>query len=521
MTDDARVRAVPGEAGNAKSEVLLWWVIFLSLVFRVAFAATVSLGVDESYTAVTARDLHLSYYDHAPLAWWLTWATRHLFDSTDDLVLRLPFILLFSVSTWMMYRLTSLLFDARAGLWAAIVLCVSPVFGVAFGSWILPDAPLMAALLAAGLCLAKLFIAPDGRAPLYWLGAGFFGGLAMLSKYHAVFLFAGAFVFLLTVRGERRWLLRAWPYLGLALAIAMFLPVLFWNAQHDWVSFQFQAERAVFDGLRPSRILKTVVGQAVYLAPWIWVPLVVATFHALRRGPSDGRSWLPICLGMGPVVAFILVPIWSTNSRMYPHWPAPGYLMLIPLLGAAIARYAKRPERKRLLRVWVVGSVLFPIVAAAVVASEVQFGWVQRLIPAIGAKRDPVRDLLDWRELKTALLDRGLLGKRNLFVLVPRWHEAGKVGRALEGLMPILCLSEDARQFGFFNDPRAFDKEDALIVGIDLSREKAERMYGKAFDAIRPLSPITIDHAGRPAVTLDVYYGTRFNAAAPRSGVPE
>ena len=61
----------------------------------------------------------------------MAWASRHLFGSIAPLALRLPFILLFSVSTWLIYRLTSLLYTERAGLWAAIVLCISPVFGVA------------------------------------------------------------------------------------------------------------------------------------------------------------------------------------------------------------------------------------------------------------------------------------------------------------------------------------------------------------------------------------------------------
>jgi 4-amino-4-deoxy-L-arabinose transferase-like glycosyltransferase len=517
MTNEAGVKGMAGVAGRAQSTGALWWVILVSLVIRIAFANSVGLGIDESYTAVTARQLHLSYFDHPPLAWWLAWAARNLFGSVDPLLLRLPFIFLFSVSTWLMFNLTAVLFGARAGLWAAAALCLSPVFGVVFGSCILPDGPLIAAMLATGLCLAKLFFDPGKRTTLYWLGAGLFGGLAMLSKYQSVFLFAGTFIFLLTVKGERRWLTRAEPYLGLAIAIAVFTPVLVWNAEHDWHSFHFQGARATFAAIRPSRALVVILGQAAYLAPWIWVPIVIATFNALKRGPSDARAWLPICLGLGPICAFLLVSIWSAD-RVLPHWAMPGYLMLFPLLGAAMARYEKRPAGTLWSRRWLYGATAFLVGAVVVVASEARLGWVERMVPAVAAKGSLGRALLDWRGLETALRDRGLLDRRGLFVLMSRWQEAAKVAYALDGTLPVLCISADPRQFNVLNDLPVHDGQDALILGSRLSREQAENRFGRYFQSIRPLPPITIEHAGHPVIKIEVFYGTRFDARAVRYG---
>ncbi|MBP6583237.1 MAG: hypothetical protein KA204_07210, partial [Chromatiaceae bacterium] len=41
------------------------------LVLRLILAATLGLGVDETYTLANARDLSLSYFDHPPLHYWL------------------------------------------------------------------------------------------------------------------------------------------------------------------------------------------------------------------------------------------------------------------------------------------------------------------------------------------------------------------------------------------------------------------------------------------------------------------
>ena len=73
----------------------------------------------------------------------------------------------------------------------------------------------------------------------------------------------------------RRWLLSPWLYAGGAVAALVFLPVLAWNAAHDWISFRFQFGRVTehaFDdfagqGLKHSRafwgLAFIVVGMAV------------------------------------------------------------------------------------------------------------------------------------------------------------------------------------------------------------------------------------------------------------------
>ncbi len=58
-------------------------------------------------------------------------------------MVRLPFILLFAGTTWLMYRLTARLFGEPAGLWAAVLLNLSLVFSITSGGWVLPDGPLM------------------------------------------------------------------------------------------------------------------------------------------------------------------------------------------------------------------------------------------------------------------------------------------------------------------------------------------------------------------------------------------
>ena len=222
----------------------LMLLIAATFLMRLLFAAFVGLGIDESYMVASGRDLHLSYFDHPPLAWWMAWGAAHIAGTDAEWAVRLPFVLTFALTTWLMYRLTETLFSARAGLWAAALLNLSPVFGVTTGAWVLPDGPLMAGVLGAAICLVKATSARGRLAWVWWIGVGLCSGLATLSKYSAVLTIAGGVIFLLTEPNARRWLGQPHPYCTGLLAAAMFLPVLVWNAQHGWVSLLFQGGRA-------------------------------------------------------------------------------------------------------------------------------------------------------------------------------------------------------------------------------------------------------------------------------------
>src|SRR5215469_8436919 len=101
-------------------------LVLATLFARILFASALGLGVDESYMVAAGRKLQLSYFDHPPIAWWLAWVAAHLSGGESALVLRLPFIALFAVTTVLMYRVTAALFHTSAGLWAAVVLNAAP-----------------------------------------------------------------------------------------------------------------------------------------------------------------------------------------------------------------------------------------------------------------------------------------------------------------------------------------------------------------------------------------------------------
>jgi hypothetical protein len=487
-------------------------LIAVTLVLRVLFATSIGLGIDESYTVATGRHPQLSYFDHPPLAWWLEWSAGRLFGTEAVLALRTPFILLFALTTWLMFSLTRLLFGERAGLWAALTLNFAPVLAWTSGTWILPDGPLNAALLAGAYCVAVALFAARSKTPFWWLAAGICGGFAMLAKLHGIFLFAGIGLFLSTSSAHRHWLATPWPYLALAVAVVVFLPAIIWNEQHQWVSFVFQAERA-----RPREFelwapLVTIAGQALFLLPWVWLPLVLSLVTAGLDGPARDRRWLMACLAIGPILLFSAVA-W-TGTRTHPHWTAPGYLMLFPLLGCRIASAIE--SGRRYTRIWLIATATSMAVLFSGAMTLAYLPWPPFRLLEGTTLQNPLRDVIDWNDLETELRMRHLLGRPNLFLAATRWEEAGKIDYALHSTMAVLCLARDQRGYGILTRPRAHIGEDALIVGANLHSSSIQETYSSYFESIEELAPITIKQGGRPAFELSVYLAHKLRDAPNR-----
>lgn len=490
-------------------------VILLAGAVRLVLAGAVGLGVDESYTVVIARRFNLSYFDHPPLVFWLVGNVARLVGE-HPIALRLPFILLFGGTTWLAYRLGARLFGDWEGAYGAVALNLSAVFTVSTASWILPDGPLMFFLLASAYCLVRaLFDAGPGARTGWWCAAGVAMGLAGLSKYQAIFLPLGTLAFLCRAPPQRRWLGRAGPYVALAIATCLCLPVLIWNAQHRWISFRFQLGRGVPSaGVHPAAVLFSLAGQAVYLLPWMWLPLVWLLVTGLAKGPRDPKRWLLCCLAVGPIASLTLVALGGKPGL--PHWTAPGYLFLFPLLG--VATRPRMADRDVGVRVWGVGSAAAVVVLVFVFTSHTATGWLGRVVPGLLRRGDPTMEMLDWRELGPMLATRGLLDP-DRFVLAANWIDGGKLGYALGPKVTVACLSSNAHHFRYLYDPTVLLGRDAVLIVRAQNAATVAREYARFFLAIDSVATVPIHRAERTDLELTLYLARHFSTVPLRADV--
>ncbi len=495
----------------ATTQVL--WIIAAFTLLRLAEAALMGLGTDESYTVAVSRDLHLSYFDHPPIHYWIVHALSPLLGYGRGS--RLPFILLFAGSSWLMFRLTRRLFDEAAGVWAVLALNLSGFFTVAAGDWVLPDGPLILGLLAAANVLADGGFGQPGtpsRPPRTWLWAGVWIGLAALSKYQAALFCVGLGVFVLTEKDRRRDLLTPGPYLAALITLALLSPVLIWNAQHHWASFAFQGGRGVpTHGLHPLGPLIALLGQMALLLPWIFAPLSLAGLAAARAGPGDPRRWFCLMLALPAIALFTLAPL--VGPRTLPHWSMPGWLFLYPLLGQALA--LARLSGKVWPRRWAVVSTAVLVVIGAGAVDEAATGWMGAAFPKAFKKGDPTAEAIAWTPLRAALAQRGLLGPPGVFVVALKWNEAGKIDQALQGAAPVLVFSSDPRQFAYRQAPAAFLGHDAIILARPDTLKGHLAELKTYFRALEPAAPIMVGREGRGEIEVDTVVGRDLLRAYP------
>ena len=344
-----------------------------------------------------------------------------------------------------------------------------------------------------------------------WVGVGL--GLAMLAKYHAVFIPFGVGVFVLTSPERRRLIKTPGPYLALLLAFLISSPVLIWNHEHGWISFLYQTGRgAESSGLRLDWLGRQVLGQALSLLPWIFVPLCWELWRALRGGPRRAKSWFLGCLALWPILIFTAISAYAPIGYHF-HWQAPGWLTLFPLLGARTEEVfrAGPAAQERRFRFWLWGSAVFTCLALALVITQARYGWASPLIkrlapPGAQATADPTVELLDWTPLKAALEEKGLLDRQDLFVFSNRWFSAGKIDYALRGRLPVVCFNhKDPRSFAFYDRPENWMGQDGVLIVAPPYVYQPLVDYAIYFQEIRPLGRVGIERRGRVDLYLHLY----------------
>ncbi len=505
----------PGSASDARRAArFVVGLILVTTALRLLLASWLGLSVDECYTVVMGRRLSLGYFDHPPMMYWLAGLASRLAQSEAPWVVRAPFTVLFAGTTWLVFRLGCRLFGPRAGALSALLLNLALFFTVCAGGWVLPDGPLLFFSAAAALCFARAVPCPRGHGLLPWLGFGVFGGLALLSKYHAVFLLGGAGLHLLLAPAARHWLRRREPWLAVLAIVAVFSPVVVWNARNDWASFRFQGGRAsVLTEAQSSPLLDSIGGQALWTTPWIWIPVLGALWGAVRRAGRDDRRLLLVCLGFPPILFF--TGLSAFGVRGLAHWPMPGYLFLLPLLASSLNERLK--EGEPWARRWLVGSAIASLLLVVGLAIHARNGWISDLAPRLLSRGDPTHDLIPWEALREPLARWGQPAP-GLLVAGSRWSEAARLAHLLGAGVPVTSLAEDPRGFRFLTPESEQFGRDLLLITSRRDRVHEPMVaYAPYFERIRALGIVPIRRGQRVEFLLSVYIAERLRVPIPEN----
>jgi 4-amino-4-deoxy-L-arabinose transferase-like glycosyltransferase len=383
-------------------------------VLRLAVAASVPLVPDEAYYWVWSRALAAGYPDHPPMvAVWIRLGT--LLAGDGALGARLLGPLSVAVASVLLADAADRLLPGRnAGLKAAALMNATLLFGV--GSILMtPDAPLLAFWIACLWSLARLL---DGGDERWWLAVGLFAGLALDSKYTAALLWFGIAIWLLICPPARAWLRRPGPWLGGLAGIAVFLPVVLWEARHGWPSFARQGSRlGDWHPAQAARFLVELIGGQIGLAtPLVFAFCVAGVIAATRRAwrDRDPASTLLAALTLPSVALFTQHAL---GDRVQGNWPA----VIYP--AAAVAAGGLR------MRIW--HRLLIPAVALGLGITLLVYLQAGLNVLPLPPHLDPLaRQLAGWHAL-AAEIDAARLRTGAEFIAADQYGVAAELTRQM------------------------------------------------------------------------------------------
>ena len=294
-----------------------WLLALLVLtLLRLWAAATLPLSADEAYYWTWSHALAPGYLDHPPMvALWMRAGT--LLAGEGALGLRLLGPLSAAAGSVLLARAAGLL-SPGAGVPAAALFNGTLLLGVGAVT-MTPDTPLVFFWTLALWALARLLATGDGR---WWLAVGAASGLALDSKYTGGFLGIGIIAWLGWVPRLRRWFISLWLWAGGALALALFAPVLAWNAGHGWVSLLKQGGRTGdWDPAGALRHLgELLAGQVGLATPLVFLLLAAGIWTAARRAWRRDPAWsLLAALTLPGLAVFVQHAV---GDRVQANWPA-------------------------------------------------------------------------------------------------------------------------------------------------------------------------------------------------------
>jgi 4-amino-4-deoxy-L-arabinose transferase-like glycosyltransferase len=383
------------------------------------------------------------------------------------------------------------------------------------GVFILPDAPLNAFWLGALWLYISAFDSENrSRGGKYFITAGILTALALMSKYTAVYLWAGIWIYILL--WDRKWLKLKELYIGQVVTAAGLLPTLIWNIQNGFVSFTFHSERVTpTEGIfNLTNLLTEIGGEALYINPLIIILIYVAIFLFLKKGIAGSKRsvLLLFTVSLPLIFTFLVVSIFRPTL---PHWNSIGYMSLLPLVAIIILEKLVKSSKK--LIIW---SLTIQLVILCISTIQTLTGVlpINRILGTdIKNNADPTLEIFGWKQLSDGFekiasdYEKRSETKSQLPVITYRWFPAANysyyVGRNTG--RPVLALGDTIQihNYAWINS-KQYDlriNSDAWYITSDLDFRHPLSNKDFYYEKISKPDTLSILRLGKPAYNFYIY----------------
>ncbi len=489
-----------------RSFALFFAIIALLSVARWALGLHVDLIPDEAYYWSWSLVPDWCYWDQPAGVAWAIAGWRALFG--DGLAgLRALAVCCALSSSLLAYALFRRALNERAAFWGSLALQTLPMFS-AGAALIMHDSVLLVFGALAWLLWAMALL--DDR-PRLWPAIGLALTAALYAKFSAALLGLGFFVGSLADPTGRRHLRTPWPYLGGAVALALFSPVIAWNAQHRWVAYYAVVKLAIDPSFTPLDRLLSLLdflgGQLLVATPVLAALGALGAVWAVRTRRAAGGSGRLLLATPGLVaLAYFL---WnSVRAKIEANWTALAWVGLIPL-GVEWA-LARADAGKAAARRWLGAGA--GLAAAATVAIQLQtlFNIAPFQIPLID-------QIFGWDALAERVQhEREAAGDPRLPVACRTYQMAAELTRRLPDRPLVYTVDFPRRgsQFTLWEDFAQLEGRDVLYV----DHWVMPRELRPHFASVTEVSWYYRRRGGRLIEDGRLTLGRSFHAAGPLAG---
>ena len=319
---------------NLRVVFLCLWAGLLAAKLWLAWRLPVF--VDEAFYAWESRHLAWAYSDLPGLSAWLA-RLGLVAGGENAFALRLPFLLLGSALPWLVVRIATRWFGARAG-WSAGLLCLLMPLSSVLGVMAMPDVPLV---LASLLCLDAIAALRERTRAAAWVELALALALGALSHYRfAMVLLAGLCGLLLDPRARRLWR-EPGLWVVLVLGALAWWPLLQWNLANAGAGLRFQlVERNPWrfhaDGAAWLAI------QLLLVTPALFLLLLATARQCWRQRRDEAVGWgLLAAIALCSVLGWFLLGFFADTDRVSFHWPLAGWLALLCAAPTLLERWPR------------------------------------------------------------------------------------------------------------------------------------------------------------------------------------
>ncbi len=466
--------------------------------FRLIYVLLLPLSPQEAYYWVFSLHPALSYFDHPPLTSYTILLFSQIFGATV-LSIRLGALFYFFGSGWLVYLIGKRLFDERTGFLAAVLMNFLPTFSIT-ALILTPDSPLI--FFWCLCCFFSLTAIQEHRfGYYYWAGLAL--GLALTSKYTAIFIPLSLFLFLLVSSEFRPHLKRIEPYSGILLALTVFSPVLVWNYQHHWASLAFQStERAgqmsSFNGKELGAFLASQIG---IISPLVFAGFCWAIGLGLKRfwkfNPWKETFLLSLALPMVGLFTLVATREWVKMNWLIPAYP--------PLLLLMTAYYQNRVFSWK----WIYrGYARWTWISVILIFIIFHLWPFIPQIPVSGS----ADTMTGWPELAAHLEEtiKTMKPGRSPFIFSWGHKTASELQFYMKGQPETYAqtvLGKKALAYDYWFDPKPLEGKDALFVwsGFENFPDEKSGLLERFFQRVEKPELFTVYRGRKPLRTFHIY----------------